>query len=192
MRECVVVLGVRSLFHADTPYGVACASRFCLQSSLLLRPRRSMSLFLCATAVSGYTLGAGGALQGRVATQSRFSEASRVAAEPLMGMSVDLTGKTAFVAGVADSTGYGWAICKVHRASPRSVSRRGRPLRLVGGSLTLLGTPTHRQRLDVIWTEPGSVLPPAAGARQRRLQDHRRHLAARARHLPKVARLGQV
>lgn len=71
-----------------------------------------MSLFLCATAVSGYTLGAGGALQGRVATQSRFSEASRVAAEPLMGMSVDLTGKTAFVAGVADSTGYGWAICK--------------------------------------------------------------------------------
>ena len=114
-----------------------------------------MSLFLCATAVSGYTLGAGGALQGRVATQSRFSEASRVAAEPLMGMSVDLTGKTAFVAGVADSTGYGWAICKVHRASPRSVSRRARPLRLVGGSLTLLGTPTHRQRLDVIWTEPG-------------------------------------
>ena len=24
----------------------------------------------------------------------------------------DLTGKVAFVAGVADSTGYGWAICK--------------------------------------------------------------------------------
>ena len=25
---------------------------------------------------------------------------------------LDLTGKVAFVAGVADSTGYGWAICK--------------------------------------------------------------------------------
>ena len=29
-----------------------------------------------------------------------------------MGYDVDLRGKTAFVAGVADSTGYGWAICK--------------------------------------------------------------------------------
>merc|ERR1719313_423091 len=37
---------------------------------------------------------------------------SRVAAEPEMALNLDLTGKTAFVAGVADSTGYGWAICK--------------------------------------------------------------------------------
>ena len=29
-----------------------------------------------------------------------------------MSLNVDLTGKTAFVAGVADSTSYGWAICK--------------------------------------------------------------------------------
>ncbi|CAM9772653.1 unnamed protein product [Chrysoparadoxa australica] len=29
-----------------------------------------------------------------------------------MGYNVDLTGKVAFVAGVADSSGYGWAICK--------------------------------------------------------------------------------
>ncbi|CAM9263023.1 unnamed protein product [Choristocarpus tenellus] len=29
-----------------------------------------------------------------------------------MGLDVDLTGKVAFVAGVADSSGYGWAICK--------------------------------------------------------------------------------
>ncbi|CBN77155.1 enoyl-(acyl carrier protein) reductase [Ectocarpus siliculosus] len=30
----------------------------------------------------------------------------------MMSKSVDLTGKVAFVAGVADSSGYGWAICK--------------------------------------------------------------------------------
>jgi enoyl-[acyl-carrier protein] reductase I len=29
-----------------------------------------------------------------------------------MAAQIDLTGKVAFVAGVADSTGYGWAICK--------------------------------------------------------------------------------
>jgi len=34
------------------------------------------------------------------------------AAEPAMELSFDLKGKTAFVAGVGDSTGYGWAICK--------------------------------------------------------------------------------
>ena len=37
---------------------------------------------------------------------------SRVAPAPQMGLSLDLTGKVAFVAGVGDSTGYGWAICK--------------------------------------------------------------------------------
>ena len=31
---------------------------------------------------------------------------------PSMAAQIDLTGKVAFVAGVADSTGYGWAICK--------------------------------------------------------------------------------
>merc|ERR1712129_102566 len=31
---------------------------------------------------------------------------------PQMALEVDLKGKVAFVAGVADSTGYGWAICK--------------------------------------------------------------------------------
>ena len=29
-----------------------------------------------------------------------------------MGLNVDMEGKTVFVAGVADSTGYGWAIAK--------------------------------------------------------------------------------
>mmetsp|Transcript_17922 Transcript_17922/g.44090 ORF Transcript_17922/g.44090 Transcript_17922/m.44090 type:complete len:347 (-) Transcript_17922:471-1511(-) len=33
-------------------------------------------------------------------------------AAPEMSLPIDLTGKTAFVAGVADSTGYGWAIAK--------------------------------------------------------------------------------
>jgi len=31
---------------------------------------------------------------------------------PSMAAQIDLTGKVAFIAGVADSTGYGWAICK--------------------------------------------------------------------------------
>ena len=35
------------------------------------------------------------------------------AAAPRMAASIDLSGKTAFIAGVADSTGYGWAIAKV-------------------------------------------------------------------------------
>jgi len=34
------------------------------------------------------------------------------AAAPRMAASIDLSGKTAFIAGVADSTGYGWAIAK--------------------------------------------------------------------------------
>ena len=34
------------------------------------------------------------------------------AGSPASGMGGDLTGKVAFIAGVADSTGYGWAIAK--------------------------------------------------------------------------------
>merc|ERR1719181_209579 len=41
------------------------------------------------------------------------AQASAVrAVEPQMGLSIDMKGKVAFVAGVADSSGYGWAICK--------------------------------------------------------------------------------
>lgn len=48
--------------------------------------------------------------QSRVGYDAAASSA-RVAAAPEMKL-MDLTGKTAFVAGVADSSGYGWAICK--------------------------------------------------------------------------------
>merc|ERR1719331_1831080 len=45
---------------------------------------------------------------------SRVPSVSISSPAPVMAglSSMDLTGKTAFVAGVADSTGYGWAICK--------------------------------------------------------------------------------
>ena len=36
----------------------------------------------------------------------------RATPAPTMGLNMDLTGKVAFVAGVGDSSGYGWAICK--------------------------------------------------------------------------------
>eukprot|EP00962_Isochrysis_galbana_P043219 scaffold16407_cov127-Isochrysis_galbana.AAC.4 len=72
-----------------------------------------MSLLLCATAVSAYTLSPMG-LQTRALQTSR--EEARVAADAQMSLAIDLKGKTVFVAGVADSTGYGWAICKVSTA----------------------------------------------------------------------------
>lgn len=72
-----------------------------------------MSLLLCATAVSAYTLSPM-ALQTRTLQTSR--EEARVAADAQMSLAIDLKGKTVFVAGVADSTGYGWAICKVSTA----------------------------------------------------------------------------
>ena len=43
---------------------------------------------------------------------SRERRATKTLRSLRMGYDVDLRGKTAFVAGVADSTGYGWAICK--------------------------------------------------------------------------------
>merc|ERR1719310_1341085 len=51
------------------------------------------------------------AFTGSAPVNSKLTQ-SRVASAPEMALSMDLTGKTAFVAGVADSTGYGWAICK--------------------------------------------------------------------------------
>jgi enoyl-[acyl-carrier protein] reductase I len=57
-------------------------------------------LALCLSAASAFVA----APAGRAPT--------KVAAAPGAGIGGDLTGKVAFVAGVADSTGYGWAIAK--------------------------------------------------------------------------------
>eukprot|EP00967_Tisochrysis_lutea_P016437 scaffold18521_cov37-Tisochrysis_lutea.AAC.2 len=76
-----------------------------------------MSLLLCASAVSGYSLGPLAA-QMRP-TQLRLDQ-PRVTTDIQMGLEIDLKGKTVFVAGVADSTGYGWAICKVRMRTPHA------------------------------------------------------------------------
>jgi enoyl-[acyl-carrier protein] reductase I len=58
-----------------------------------------------------FTLGALGIVSGgRSAYRAAPARVAR--AGPQMALPIDLTGKTAFVAGVADSSGYGWAICK--------------------------------------------------------------------------------
>jgi len=46
------------------------------------------------------------------AAGSRLQQSRVRASQPSMALGMDLKGKVAFVAGVADSTGYGWAICK--------------------------------------------------------------------------------
>ena len=48
----------------------------------------------------------------RSSTQTEVKSAPRSKTELSMAATVDLSGKVAFVAGVADSTGYGWAIAK--------------------------------------------------------------------------------
>lgn len=63
------------------------------------------SLFVLPAAV-GFSLG------GPAAAPRSVARAARSAAPVQMGYNLDLSGKVAFVAGVADSTGYGWAIAK--------------------------------------------------------------------------------
>ena len=69
-------------------------------------------LRLCALALcveqSAAAFASSGLLQSRVSQQSR----SAVAPKVNMALGLDLKGKVAFVAGVGDSSGYGWAICK--------------------------------------------------------------------------------
>merc|ERR1719182_611824 len=55
---------------------------------------------------------ASAALLGSPASRLPAPAVRRAAVPATMALGIDLTGKTAFVAGVADSTGYGWAICK--------------------------------------------------------------------------------
>ena len=45
-------------------------------------------------------------------TQSRLAATQQRAAAAEMAIGLNLEGKTAFIAGVGDSSGYGWAICK--------------------------------------------------------------------------------
>ena len=65
----------------------------------------TVSLFVLPAAV-GFSLG------GPAAAPRSVARAARSAAPVQMGYNLDLSGKVAFVAGVADSTGYGWAIAK--------------------------------------------------------------------------------
>ena len=65
----------------------------------------TVSLFVLPAAV-GFSLG------GPAAAPRGVARAARSAAPVQMGYNLDLSGKVAFVAGVADSTGYGWAIAK--------------------------------------------------------------------------------
>ncbi len=80
---------------------------------------RTVALFVCCLH------GAAAAFSGAASrlAQSRVS-APRTAAPAMIDL--DLKGKTAFVAGVGDSTGYGWAICK----ALAEVRRRSEPLSL--------------------------------------------------------------
>ena len=54
----------------------------------------------------------GAMLVGAPASRVPAQASAARAVAPSMQLAVDLRGKVAFVAGVADSTGYGWAICK--------------------------------------------------------------------------------
>ena len=65
----------------------------------------TVSLFVLPAAV-GFSLG------GPAAAPRSVARAARSVAPVQMGYNLDLSGKVAFVAGVADSTGYGWAIAK--------------------------------------------------------------------------------
>jgi len=66
------------------------------------------TLFLSCFCLQGAAAAFGGVATSRL-SQSRMAS-QRVAAPAMIDM--DLKGKVAFVAGVGDSTGYGWAICK--------------------------------------------------------------------------------
>lgn len=64
----------------------------------------------CVRHAAGAFAGASAAASSSRVAQSRVAAPVLVANPGALGL--DLTGQVAFVAGVADSTGYGWAICK--------------------------------------------------------------------------------
>lgn len=75
---------------------------------------------VCAFLPSGVAGFAASGLRSRV-QQSR-ALVSRSTEAPKMGLDMNLKGKVAFVAGVGDSSGYGWAICKALAAAGATVS----------------------------------------------------------------------
>ena len=76
---------------------------------------RHCSLLLvlaCARHVAGAFAGANAAPTGSRLAQSHLLRQPAAQMGNPGALGLDLTGKVAFVAGVADSSGYGWAICK--------------------------------------------------------------------------------
>jgi len=84
----------------------------------MLMSSNKSRLYLCSAypmlgLVALLSAPAAGYVGSHLSTLSRMQQ-SRVSpsAAPSMKLEIDLKGKVVFVAGVADSTGYGWAICK--------------------------------------------------------------------------------
>ena len=88
--------------------------------------RRELLLLFNARLVVGAFIGAGTASSPCRLSQSTAAPQLDVRMGDPGALGLDLTGKVAFVAGVADSTGYGWAICKALASrAPQLPSARG-------------------------------------------------------------------
>ncbi|KAL8424899.1 hypothetical protein Efla_002849 [Eimeria flavescens] len=112
-----------------------------------------------------------------VSSSSKSSSSTAAAAAATTGseallngpLPVDLRGKTAFVAGVADSNGYGWAICKLLRAAGARV--------LVGTwppvySIFQKGIESNRFQADSSYAaEPAAAADAAAAATAEKMVD---------------------
>ena len=84
--------------------------------------RRELLLLFNARLVVGAFIGAGTASSPCRLSQSTAAPQLNVQMGDPGALGLDLTGKVAFVAGVADSTGYGWAICKALAESGATVT----------------------------------------------------------------------
>ena len=84
--------------------------------------RRELLLLFNARLVVGAFIGAGTASSPCRLSQSTAAPQLDVRMGDPGALGLDLTGKVAFVAGVADSTGYGWAICKALAESGATVT----------------------------------------------------------------------
>jgi enoyl-[acyl-carrier protein] reductase I len=84
--------------------------------------RRELLLLFNARLVVGAFIGAGTASSPCRLSQSTAAPQLDVRMGDPGALGLDLSGKVAFVAGVADSTGYGWAICKALAESGATVT----------------------------------------------------------------------